>query len=88
MTDDNNAAIDAIQIDEEILTPILSDEASIAMNDDTNTAAGLDQADEEILSYTVSDEALEAAAGTERGVLQHIDNTLAFSWRQGGQLCC
>jgi hypothetical protein len=27
MTDDNNTAIDAIEIDEEILTPTLSDEA-------------------------------------------------------------
>jgi hypothetical protein len=35
------------------------------MNDDNTD---LDQADEEILTYTVSDEALEAAAGTERGV--------------------
>jgi len=38
------------------------------MTDDNNTTAGLDQADEDILSYAVSDEALEAAAGTERGV--------------------
>ena len=36
------------------------------MNDKTTT---LDQTDEEILTYTVSDEALEAAAGTERGVI-------------------
>jgi hypothetical protein len=36
--------------------------------DDRVTTATLDQADEEILTYTVSDEALEAAAGTERGV--------------------
>jgi hypothetical protein len=43
-------------------------EQSIAMNDSSNTTAALDQADEEILTYTVSDEALEAAAGTERGV--------------------
>jgi hypothetical protein len=34
-----------------------------------NPADTLDQADEEILTYTVSDEALEAAAGTERGVV-------------------
>ena len=35
------------------------------MND---TASDLDQTDEELLNYTVSDEALEAAAGTERGI--------------------
>jgi hypothetical protein len=40
----------------------------LPMTDDNNTTAGLDQADEDILSYAVSDEALEAAAGTERGV--------------------
>jgi hypothetical protein len=36
---------------------------------DQQTDTDLDQADEEILTYTVSDETLEAAAGTERGVL-------------------
>ena len=30
----------------------------------------LDPADEGILTYTVSDEALEAAAGTERGIIR------------------
>jgi hypothetical protein len=38
------------------------------MNDSTTATGTLDQTDEDILSYTVSDEALEAAAGTERGV--------------------
>jgi hypothetical protein len=38
------------------------------MDDTSTTTATLDQADEEILTYTVSDEALEAAAGTGRGV--------------------
>ena len=36
------------------------------MDQQTNTDLG--QAEEEILNPTVSDEALEAAAGTERGV--------------------
>jgi hypothetical protein len=39
------------------------------MTDDNNTAIDAIQIDEEILSYTVSDEALEAAAGTERGIV-------------------
>ena len=38
------------------------------MNDTSAHIATLDQTDEEILTYTVSDEALEAAAGTEKGV--------------------
>jgi hypothetical protein len=36
--------------------------------DHSSETTSLDQADEEILTYTLSDEALEAAAGTERGV--------------------
>jgi hypothetical protein len=35
---------------------------------DQQTGIDLDQADEDILTSTVSDEALEAAAGTERGL--------------------
>ena len=35
---------------------------------DDTTINALDQTDEDILTYPVSDEALEAAAGTERGV--------------------
>ena len=46
------------------------------MNDETTN---LDQADEEILTYTVSDEALEAAAGTERGVNTQVWCTGSFS---------
>ena len=36
-----------------------------------NPADTLDQADEDILTYIASDEALEAATGTERGVLTY-----------------
>jgi hypothetical protein len=39
------------------------------MDDPSNPTATLDQTDEEILAYDASDEALEAAAGTERGIL-------------------
>jgi hypothetical protein len=38
------------------------------MTDDNNTAIDAIQADEDVLFYTVSDEALEAAAGTRRGL--------------------
>ena len=48
------------------------------MNDSSNTTAGLDQADEDILSYTVSDEALEAAAGTEGGLIVLHSSQLSF----------
>ena len=37
--------------------------------DDPNTTTGTHETDEDILTYTVSDEALEAAAGTERGIV-------------------
>jgi hypothetical protein len=35
----------------------------------STTTGTLDQTDGDILTYTVSDEELEAAAGTERGLL-------------------
>jgi hypothetical protein len=38
------------------------------MTDDNNTSIDAIQTDEDTLTYTASDEALEAAAGTERGV--------------------
>jgi hypothetical protein len=43
------------------------------MTDDNNTAIDGIQIDEDVLTYAASDEALEAAAGTERGVI-----TLAY----------
>jgi hypothetical protein len=82
MTDDNNTASDAIQIDEDVLSYTASDEALEAAAGIEGAALSflfcpdtqqqwrfgcLDQADEGILTPTVSDEALEAAAGTERG---------------------
>jgi hypothetical protein len=39
------------------------------MDEFSTTSDNLDQTDEEILTYAASDEALEAAAGTERGVV-------------------
>jgi hypothetical protein len=54
MSYDNNAAIDAVQIDEDVLSYTVSDEALEA-------ATNRDQTDEDILTYTASDEALEAA---------------------------
>ena len=45
------------------------------MNDDTMM---LDQAGEEILDNEVSDEALEAAAGTERGLVPLTWNLTSF----------
>jgi hypothetical protein len=39
------------------------------MTDDNNTAIDGIQIDEDVLTYAASDEALEAAAGTERGVV-------------------
>jgi hypothetical protein len=45
------------------------------MDDSSTITAALDQAEEEILTYTVTDEALEAAAGTERGLLSVYDTT-------------
>ena len=53
--------------------------------DDPTTTATLDQADEDILTYTASDEALEAAAGTERGVpYSYVSPTSPY---QCGGLC-
>jgi hypothetical protein len=40
----------------------------------------LHQADEDILTYTASDEVLEAAAGTERGMMM-------MTWWAGPQRC-
>jgi hypothetical protein len=40
------------------------------MTNDNNTAIDAIQIDEDVLTYTVSDEALEAAAGTERGLTE------------------
>jgi hypothetical protein len=45
---------------------------------DDTTSFTLDQADEEILSYTVSDEALEAAVGTEKGVITAIPRPYSY----------
>jgi hypothetical protein len=39
------------------------------MDEFSTTSDNLDQTDEDILTYTASDEALEAAAGTERGIV-------------------
>jgi hypothetical protein len=48
----------------------LPTDGSLPMTDDNNNNTAIDpiQIDEDVLSYTVSYEALEAAAGTERGV--------------------
>jgi hypothetical protein len=53
------------------------------MTDDSNTAIDAIQTDEDILTSTVSDEALEAAAGTEGGVLYSV----RYPTRQS-QSCC
>ena len=47
------------------------------MNDDNTD---LDQVDEDILTYTVSDEALEAVAGTERGVAAAANTAPTVCW--------
>jgi hypothetical protein len=52
----------------------------LPMND---TTSDHDQADEDILTYSVSDEALEAAAGTERGVENGASHYSSFCSRPG-----